>query len=491
MNTSIGRDRIGKAGIGLLCLACALAGCRSTARDFQPPVGVPSEWTHEREGSPLPDRWWTALGDPSLDRLIDTALDGNFSLRTAWDRLSQARAIARRDGADVSPTLDLTGGVGRSRDQNSNYTTDWDLGLIASYEVDVWGRVRSTRDAAVLDAMTAEEDVHAAAITLTADVANRWFEFAEQSQRIEVLEKQRRNNLDVLEIITAQFRAGQVRAEDVLRQQNLVESVRGDLALAQRQAETIRLQLLTLLGLTADSELPVDTAVLIDLPELPDVGIPATLLRQRPDVRSAYRAVQAADRRTAAAIADQYPTISLSASVGTSGDRAGDLFDNWVGTLAGNLVQPLLDGGRRKAEVERTLASTSEAINGYGQTVLSALSEVETALAQERQQVLYVESIGRQFETAQKVVERVRDSYLGGQSDYLNVLEAQTTLQQLELQRLEARRLLIGYRVDLSRALAGGWAATAPEPKRFLEANGAQRSPDREASRDAAPGGSP
>ncbi len=480
-----------RAWIGLICVVCALAGCRSATRDFQSPVEAPSGWTVEQDGPALPDRWWTALGDPSLDRLIDTALDGNFNLRMAWDRLSQARAIARRDGADVSPTLDLTGGVGRSREENTAgtaYTTDLDLGLFASYEVDLWGRVRSTRDAALLDAMTAEEDVHAAAISLTADIASRWFEYAEQRQRIEVLDRQRRNNEDVLEIITAQFRAGQVHAEDVLRQQNLVESSLGDLAVAQRQSETIRLQLLILLGLSPDAELPVGAASLIDLPPFPALGIPTTLLRQRPDVRSAYRAVQAADRRTAAAIADRYPSISLSASFGTSGNRVGDLFDNWVANLAGNLAQPLLDGGQREAEVDRTLAIASEAINSYGQSVLAALSEVETAMAQERQQVLYVQSINRQFVTAQKVVERVRDSYLGGQSEYLNVLDAQTTVQQLELLRLEAQRILIGYRVDLCRALAGGWGASAPEPALFIEVHDAQNSPNNDAPRDAGPG---
>lgn len=475
---------------GLLCLASVLVGCHSSPRDFESPVDVPSQWTEAPEGPALPDQWWTALDDPSLDRVIESALDGNFSLRMAWDRLSQARAIARRDGADLSPTLDLTGSVSRSRGQDSVYTTDWNLGLVASYELDLWGRVRSTRDAALLDAMVAEEDVHAAAISLTADIASRWFEYAEQSQRIEVLERQQRNNRDVLEVITARFRAGQVGAEDVLRQQNLVESSIGDLALAQRQAETIRLQLLVLLGQSPDGDLPVGNAMLIDLPPLPDIGLPSTVLQQRPDVRSAYRAVQAADYRTAAAIAEQYPRISLSASIGTSASRVSDLFENWVSNLAGNLVQPLIDAGQRKAEVDRTLASTSEALNNYGHVVVTALGEVESALSQERQQMVYLQSIDRQFATAQQVVERVRDSYISGQGEYLGVLEAQTTLQQLELQRLEARRVLIGYRVDLSRALAGGWTATAPQPARFIEVNDAQTSPDHDAARDATSGDS-
>lgn len=467
--------------LGLLCALCGIAGCQTTTRNFQSPVEVPSSWTQSHDGERLPEQWWTALGDSSLDDLVDRALDENFTLRMAWDRLSQANAIARREGADTSPTVDITGGVGRTRTQNgtgTTYATDWDLGLSASYEFDLWGRVRSTQDAALLDAMTAEEDVYTSAISLSADIASRWYEYAEQSQRIKVIKRQNLNNQDVLEIITAQFRAGQNRAEDVLRQQNLVESNLGDLAVAQRQAETIRLQLLILLGLSPDETLPIGLPALIDLPPIPKLGLPAALLHQRPDVRSAYREVQAADRRTAAAIADQYPSISLSASVGTSGNRVSDLFDNWGANLAANLVQPLIDGGRRESEVDRTLAITSESINNYAQVVLNALHEVETALSQERQQLLYVQSLDRQFETAQKVVERVRDSYLSGQSEYLNVLDAQTTVQQLELRQLEARRILINYRVDLSRALAGGWEMSAPEPARIIEVNDLESSTD-------------
>ncbi len=153
--------------LGLMCALCGIAGCQTTTRNFQSPVEVPSSWALSHDGERLPEQWWTALGDSSLDELVDRALDENFTLRMAWDRLSQANAIARREGADTFPTVDLTGGVGRTRTQNStgtSYATDWDLGLRASYEFDLWGRIRSTQDAAVLDAMTAEEDVYTSAI---------------------------------------------------------------------------------------------------------------------------------------------------------------------------------------------------------------------------------------------------------------------------------------------------------------------------------------
>ncbi len=463
-----------------LTLICLLAGCAVTTKDFQPPVQAPAAWSLTSTGTPLPDplpeQWWSALADPDLDALVETAINNNFDLRTAWDRLAQAQAIARREGAALEPSLDLRAGAGRTRSRTTTATTansstrtdlDLDLGLGLSYELDLWGRLRNTRDAAALDALAAQDDVSSSAIILSADLATRWYEYSEQIERIAVLKEQNKRNQDVYDIINTQFRAGQTRAEDVLRQRNLVESNLGQLAIANRRAQTLRLQLLVLIGATPDQPLPIETPALIDLPALPDLGVPATLLQQRPDVRQAYRAVQAADQRAAAAITDRYPSISLSASASTSANRTADLFDNWLANLAANLTAPILDGGRRSAEIERTQAVTSQAINTYAQTILVALQEVETALAQEAQQREYLQSLERQHQTADLVVERIRDNYISGQTEYINVLNAQTTKQTLELQLLEAKRTLITDRIALSRALAGGWSMTPPEQARL------------------------
>ena len=177
---------------------------------------------------------------------------------------------------------------------------------------------------------------------------------------------------------------------------------------------------------------------------------------------SAYKAVQSADRRQAAAIADQYPVISLSAAAETSGSKVHDLFDDWLANLAANVTGPLFDGGLRKAEAKRTRAVLSEKLNDYSQSVLEALQETEDAISQEQYQRQYVESLQKQLALSRDVYERTYQNYLKAKLDYLRVLTALVTMQRLEQSELTARRVLIERRVDLCRSIAGGWPLQRP-----------------------------
>ena len=189
------------------------------------------------------------------------------------------------------------------------------------------------------------------------------------------------------------------------------------------QAQVLEHQLGILMGVVPGAfDWPRKTD-LAELSPLPDTGIPAALVERRPDVRSAWYQVLAADRQTASAVSERFPRISLSAGILTSGD-SGALFDDWLASLAANLVVPLIDGGQRRAEVERTRALTRERLTLYGQTVLEALAEVEDALAGEEHQQAYLASLDRQLELAQNVIGRVRDRYLNGAEDYQRVLNA-------------------------------------------------------------------
>jgi outer membrane protein TolC len=191
---------------------------------------------------------------------------------------------------------------------------------------------------------------------------------------------------------------------------------------------------------------------------MPATGVPAELVTRRPDLRAAYARLAAADEGVAAAIADRFPSIGLSARVEGNAEEVGDVFDNWLASVAGNLVGPILDGGRRAAEVERVRAVSSERFHGYGAAVLGALGEVEDALVREEMQREYEDSLGKQIELSRKVVEQSRLRYLQGATDYLPVLESLATLQRLERTGIEARGTLVEYRIGLYRALGGGWA---------------------------------
>ena len=458
------RSRPGTVLAALLLVLSSLSACAVGRREVPVPVGVPSEFS-QSGAHPFLDKWWTSFGDEQLDALIEEALSGNFSLRTAWDRLAAAESVAHIAGADLVPQIDGNVGAARSRERRSGDTSSrsrFDLGLSASYEVDLWGRIRSRRQAALADADASREDVDAAAITLSANVAEAWYELATAREEQRVLQSQTDTNEQVYELLTFRFRRGRAEAADVFRQRQLVESNQGDLILARLRAETTAYRLAVLVGRPPRSELPVDAASLISLPPLPDTGIPSALLSRRPDVRSAYLAVQAEDLRVAEAVADRFPRISITAGGDTSADNVRDLFDNWALNVASNVVQPIVDGGRRRAEVERTRALLSESIHQYGQVVLDTLEEVERALIQETRRTEYLASLDQQLATARTVIERTRDSFMQGQLDYLRVLDALTSRQRLEREYVLAKRDRISARIDLGRSLAGGWPSERP-----------------------------
>ena len=457
------------AHLGYFCLLVLLVGsCVTLPAQLEEPVAVPEEFSASGE-SKLLDRWWESFDDVQLNELMTLALSNNFSLRSTWDRLAQAEAVARKAGADRFPIVDGQGEASRteihSDSDSSESFNDFSLGAGARYELDLWGRIRSTQDAARLDVKASEKDLQAAAMTLSSQVASTWYQLVEQYGQLELLEGQLDTNQKVLELVTLRFRRGQVGATDVLQQRQLVESVRGDMTSVQSRAEVFEHQLAILLGQAPRVKVSERRTRLAELPPMPDTGVPLDVIQRRPDIQAAYYIVLAADQRTAAAIAERFPRISLSAQASTSSEHVRDLFDNWIATLAANLVAPIIDGGARRAEVDRARAVTSQSLNDYGQVIIDSLGEVENALAQEGKQHELIESLSKQLELSKEVIQRIRDNYTHGAVDYLRVLDALLTDQQLERRLLQARRELIGYRIDLYRALGGDWVMTQSKPR--------------------------
>jgi outer membrane protein TolC len=248
----------------------------------------------------------------------------------------------------------------------------------------------------------------------------------------------------------------------VLRQRQLVESTRGERIAVEERLRLLEYRLAVLLGRAPGTLEPPERGELVALPPLPATGVPAALVERRPDVRELFHNVLAADRRVAEAIADRYPRFTLSLSADTGGPRVSDIFDAWFANLVLAAVQPLLDGGERRAEVARTRAVVSERVHQYGAAILLALREVEDALVQERKRTERIENLDRQLVLAREVLARLRDRYVQGNVNYIDVLQAVVSQQTLERRRLEAQRERIEFRIGLCRALAGGWKMERP-----------------------------
>lgn len=463
------RQKAGRVRIlpALLFLVVLALSCAPATRTVPQPPPLPAHFSGTGE-EVAAGQWWTSFSDPVLDDLVTRAFSGNPGLQASWARLVQAEAVARRAGAALGPALDASAGAAHLRNDDGDTTRNTDtvsLGLAASYEVDLWGRIRSAREAAILDAAASREDIQAAAQTLAARVASTWFQLVEQHGHLDLLDRQLLTNQQILELVTMRFRRGQVGAADVLQQRQLIEANRGQKAQVEAQAGVLAHALAILLGHPPGRELPARTAVLAELPPLPQTGVPVELIRRRPDLISASYRVMAADQRTASALAERFPRLSLSARLDSEGGQGADLFANWLTTLAANLAGPLMDSGRRQAEADRAAAAAVEALHLYGQTVLAALAEVEDALVREERQRQFLARLDRQLEMAALVTGRVRDRYTSGTEEYLRVLNALLTQQGLERTRLAAHRQLLQERIDLYRALAGGFLPQASQGK--------------------------
>ncbi len=436
-----------------------LSACFSmSTQSAQPSVQLPDRFS--QSGSEItPSKWWLAFNDTHLNTLIEQALAGNPGLLATWSRLEQARALARKSGAPLRPGLDASSDASRSwsRQSTNSSTSQLSLGLTASYELDLWGRLAASRDAAVLDAESSYEDIRAAAISLSAQVAVAWFQLVDQRAQMLLLDDQYRTNEQHLELITLQFQTGVASASDVLQQRQTLERIRADKLIIESNEQVLEHQLAVLIGKPAGSIVLPHLQKNADLQPQPATGIPAELIQQRPDVKKTFLRLQSADRQLAAAIADQFPKVSLQASASTSDSSTANLFQNWAAALAGNLVMPLIDGGRRQAEVDRSRAAYQELLHLYTESVLTAVQEVEDALIREQQQQRYVESLAEQSSLLQTASGQVRDRYMHGSDTFLRFLTTLASYQNLQRSELQAKEQLIEYRISLYRSLAGGW----------------------------------
>lgn len=467
-------QRLGLAGalVGLL----ATQGCsaRHQPLEVAPSVTPPTRFTQapSDDSGVQPVRWWEAFPDSDLHQMIVTALEANLDLQASWARLRQAMQQGRVAWSQSKGAVDFEVSGGRNQlflpggaravDRNS-------VGFPASWELDLWGRLRSSTQAAYLDAEAARADTEALALSLTAEVGLSWVGVLEQRARRRLLEEQLDTNRDLLDAIRIRFGHGQSTGLDFFQQRQLLEGTQARLALIAAEESTHAHRLAVLLG-RAPGEQPLPHRVRLPyLASLPRLGIPSGLLSSRPDLRGAFRRVEAADRRVAAALRDRLPSIRLTGSLTTQASKPSALFRGVLRSLFANLALPVLDGGRRRAEVARSRAQAHERLLAFQAAFLSALEEVETALAREHAQRAYLAQLQLQESSTRKAFEVASARYLEGAEDFLRVLTSLGALHQVQQQQVEGRAQLLRHRIALHRALGGDWTTRLVPPNRWKE----------------------
>ena len=415
-----------------------------------------------------PSNWWTGFSSTQLNQLMAQAQADNLSLEATEARLRAAQASLDASQAGFFPTLTLNAGrqentvkgtsiQGQATNNRGLFTS---ASFVASYELDLWSRVRNTAKASELQLQATRYELDAARISIAGQLATTWTQWVAADQTVRLFEQELESFQTNLKLVELRFRQGIAVASDVLQQRQLVESAQGNLSLALSNRDVLQNSLSILVG-QPPNKLNLTREQLPMLPPIPSTGIPSELLNRRPDVQQAWSQVLATDRSVAAAIANRFPQLSLRASFSDQTRDSDLLFDNWVRNLSVNLVAPLFDGGARSAEVERQRALLDQAVAQYQEAAINALADVDNALIQETRQREAVESFQRQLDLAEQSLKRLFAGYRNGSVDYLAILDAQQSTSQLRRNLVNAQQQLVGFRIALYRAISG----SIPQPK--------------------------
>ncbi|QDU66570.1 efflux transporter outer membrane subunit [Engelhardtia mirabilis] len=464
--------------LGLLALGscAAIDPPEARARVEAPPL--PDVFVADESAPPAAeqaaDAWWEELGTPELDALIVEALERSYDLRAALERVAQADAEAELAGVSRRPQVSAGLSADRSRRNYvglpipgsggvlSSTATTFGLSLNLSWELDLWGRLSALERAAELQRDATTADFAGVRLSIAGQVAKAYVSAVEAKAQLRVADDAVEIRRRSLQLVQDRFEGGLAPRLELEQSRTQLANSEALVAGRRRAAEASIRRLEILMGRYPSGDLQVADS-LPNPPERPPVGIPATIVSRRPDLFSAELRLRAADERFQAARADLYPRLALTASGGTSSNELGDLLDGdfRVWSLAGNLVQPIFEGGRIRAQIASSDALASEASAQFAGAVLRACAEVEIALDAEDDLALQVTHLASAVESSRASEALVDERYRSGLENLLQLLIERRTRLDAESAWLDTRRAWLENRIDLHLALGGGFDATA------------------------------
>jgi NodT family efflux transporter outer membrane factor (OMF) lipoprotein len=463
-----------KTILALLLSASTLSAC-AVGPDYRPPA-TPAAAAAPFIGSATPlvstaqadDHWWQLYRDPMLDRLVSDALTANTDIRVAVARLERARADLRGARSDRLPQtgIDGSGQYGRASASQSlpgmdreNWTVD--AGLSVAYEVDLFGRVKRSIEAARGGLGAAQGDTDAVRVAVVSDTVQAYVDATSAAEQIAVAQRTVGLLDNSIRITNARFEAGRSDRLDVIRTTTLRDQQKALIPTLSAQRDAALFRLATLTGRTPQ-DLPTEVSTRTTIPALDQpipVGDGRMLLARRPDVRAAEQRLAADTARIGVATADLYPRISLGGAIGTTQIGGGDILSGgpfrW-------LLGPLISWAFPNQEAIRSRiagakADSAASLASFDGTVLRALEETETALSSYRNTLQRRETLQSARDEAEKAARISLARQREGRIDFLTVLDAQRTLAQTEADLAAANRSVAFAQVSLFRALGGGW----------------------------------
>ncbi|MEW5736470.1 MAG: efflux transporter outer membrane subunit [Thermodesulfobacteriota bacterium] len=469
----------------MLLAACCGCSLSPAYKRPDPPFSVPEKYEHAsgpEEAAAWPEPWWQGFDDPELTRFVSRALSRNLDAAAAAARVEEYAARFSAERAGLFPALNLSAkgdrtGVGRSVE-----IPEFTAGLAASYEVDLFRRIRSGTEASRVELLQMEENRQTVLNTVAASTATAYLEIESLERRIAVLRESIRSYEKSLRLVELRYRRGTTMILDVKQAARLLAQARAGLPVLEQQLALAWQKLSVLCG-DYPKDIPARQQPEDYFHALAPVpaGLPSELLRKRPDVRAAEAYLASTVSRTAEAHAARFPRITLTGSYGYASEALGDLLrpEGRMWSLAAGLTAPVFDAGRLKANEEAAQARSRQAEAAYWKTVLTAFSEVEEALTVNRmqeQRLLYLRDFEKQ---ARSALSLAQSRYERGLIEYLTVLDAQQAFILARTDVINTQTALYQNRVFLHRALGGSFDLPQEEnPGSPPEASAAEAGPN-------------
>ena len=453
-----------------------LTGCAVGPDYLKPDIDMPDAYFNRPAAAkdPASDNyralanWWTLLDDPVLVRLIDSAVISNFDIQKAASRLKAARYRRLISGAELVPSLSSSGSADRRYSgETKESRNSFQVGLDASWELDIFGGIRRNVEASQAQYEAARDDLRSVLVSLAAEVALNYVQLRTFQKRVVWAENNLKLQQETLDLTHLKFKTGLGDGLDVDRATYNLASTRAQIPSLRAGMEEIRNRLAVLLG-----EWPGELDEILDAPApIPaskleiGIGIPADLLRRRPDIRRAERLLAAQTAEIGAAEADLYPGFNLQGSIGYESMVLNGLISpaNFAAGIFSGITWPLFQGGAIRNNIKVQDELQQQALLDYETAVYQAVEEVETALfslAREYERIQHLEVAAG---SAADAAEAALQQYEAGLSDFENVLETQRSLSNFQDQLAQSRGTAVLDLVTLYKALGGGWTPNSLE----------------------------
>jgi multidrug efflux system outer membrane protein len=471
------RNLITNKSIFVLVSAILLSGCQIWPDYLRPKVEVPTQFVEPTQQgateNQIANNWWTLYQDTVLNALVDKALVNNKDIRFAVAKIEESDAVLREIGSFLLPQVGLEAASRRNRVTEAgafpvfaaNPRDNFNFAFGTSFELDFWGKLRRSKEAARAQTMSTRYAKDTVALSLAGLVASNYVTLRSLDSQLMIAQSNLKSREDSLALTKRRFEGGVASALDVYQAEVANSNLAAQITDLKRMRSLALNQLSLLTGdmnLSISGMPPANTDIAaMPIPPVPPAGLPSALMEARPDIKQAEALMIAANANIAVAKAALYPSISLTANYGGESLILGDVLKSaariWTGGVGVNL--PIFDAGQLNARVDQASTRQKQALVSYEGAIQTAFREVNDALINLRQYTEREQALYQSQQAAKKALEISENRYQSGYSSYIDVLDAQRALNDTGLAYVQSRQARLIASVDLFKALGGGWKA--------------------------------